>query len=339
MRVLIRADGTSGSGTGHVMRAVAIAEAVQASGGDAALLAARLDEPLAQRARELGVEVVRADFEPGSDDDARRVAARAARDGADWIVTDGYTFGTRYQQAMREAGRRLLVVDDYGHCERYCADLVLNPNFSADARTYERRAAGTRLLLGPDYALIRREFRQARSAEARVPERAGRLLVTMGGADPDNVTERVVRALGAAALRLDVVLGPANRAAERLARTLAEPPRVEVLRSVQDMAGVLSRADLAVAAAGITTHELCFMGVPSLLVVLADNQLASARALEREGACENLGWHHALEPAALARRVEQLAADAPRRRALAERGRAKVDGRGAERVVEAMAGA
>lgn len=339
MRILIRADATSRSGIGHVMRTSALAEQVRRSGGEALLAAARLDDALDRRVRALGIPIVRDDPAPGSLRDASWVVAEAGRRAVDWVVADGYDFGASFQHALRDAGLRLLLVDDYGHGACYAADLVLNQNLSADERMYADHAPHTRLLLGPSYALIRSEFLTARKTPGEVPERAARILVTMGGADPDNATGRVAQALtriADPALVIRVVVGPSNPHAAQLA-ALAADPRVELVTPTDGMAALFGGADLALAAAGITTLELCFVGVPALLVVLAENQVRVARALDRAGIAEDLGWHHKLQSEALASRVAALAASPERRRTMIEHGRVRVDGRGAERVLAAMA--
>jgi UDP-2,4-diacetamido-2,4,6-trideoxy-beta-L-altropyranose hydrolase len=325
-------------GTGHVMRMIALADRIRGAGGEVCLLSVALDETLERRAGSHGIEVVRGGFVPGSGEDGRWVARLAAEREIGWVAADGYAFGERFQEAAREGGARLLLADDYGHSSRYTAEIVLNQNLSADERVYEKRAAQTRLLLGPRYALIRSEFLDRRPEAPPVAERARRILVTMGGADPDNATEKILDALGRVSdpeLRARVVIGPSNPNAELLARR-TDDPRVERVTARDGMVELMLWADLAVAGAGITTHELCFMGVPSMLVVLADNQLEVSRSLDHEHAGENLGWHHELDIADVAGRIDGLCSSPERRREMITRGRALVDGLGSARVLEAM---
>ena len=131
------------------------------------------------------------------------------------------------------------------------------------------------------------------------------------------------------------MIGPSNRNAARLAERPADP-RIEVVHDVTGMAELMNWADLAIAAAGITTQELCLMGVPALLVVVADNQLEVARTLDRHGISENLGWHHDLDPRRLAQRFQALSSAPALRQRMIDRARRQVDGRGAARVVAAL---
>jgi UDP-2,4-diacetamido-2,4,6-trideoxy-beta-L-altropyranose hydrolase len=338
MRILIRADGDSSMGTGHIMRMIALAQQAVAEDGAAWMASVRLPSGLQERLSDVGVPLLSPELRPGTRADVEWVRDRARQLDVEWIVADGYAFAEEFQEATREAGLRLLLVDDHGHCERYSADLVLNQNASADERLYKGRAEQTRLLLGTEYALLRREFLERQGRAREVPARARNLLVTMGGADPVDATRTVLAALRELEdpeLHAIVLIGPSNARGDRLAAE-HDDPRIEIRRGVSDMPEFMEWADLAVAAAGSTTWELAFMGAPTLLVVLADNQLEVARAMDSEGACVDLGWHHQLTTAGLCEAVQAICEDRPRRAELARRAREKVDGRGGARVLAAM---
>jgi UDP-2,4-diacetamido-2,4,6-trideoxy-beta-L-altropyranose hydrolase len=338
MRILIRADGDRLVGTGHVMRTLALAERARVDGHDVTLLGARLDDALADRVQSTGVALAREDVEPASAQDLAWVAARAAARAADWIVTDGYRFDAAYQEALRAAGFRVLCIDDHGRCEPYAAHVVLNQNVGATEASYRRRSGDTRLLLGPRYAMLRAGFAAAAAHAPRIAERAARVLVTLGGADPGNATARVLAALALVPgtdLRVRVVVGPCNPHRRHLA-ALATDPRVEIAPPVEDLAPTMRWADLAIAAAGTTAYELCCMGVPTLFVSIAESQRDLARALEDGCLGVDLGWHETLEPATVARTIAAVRNDHARRTDLSRRGRAAVDGRGAARVLDAL---
>ncbi len=188
--LLIRADANSHIGTGHVMRCLALAQAWQAAGGKVIFITACESEALRRRLIGEKLEVVAL-----SDPRDWQVVARAlAAQPNAWVALDGYHFDTAYQQRFKDAGHRLLVIDDLAQLDRYVADLVLNQNLGAQGLTYAHQPA-TRLLRGTDYVLLRKEFLSHRETRREAPERARRILVTLGGADPDNVTLTIVRAL------------------------------------------------------------------------------------------------------------------------------------------------
>jgi UDP-2,4-diacetamido-2,4,6-trideoxy-beta-L-altropyranose hydrolase len=340
MRLVIRADGNQRIGMGHVMRMLALAEDVRGRGGEATMAAVRIDEGLLSRARAVGVGVEQGDLDAGTDEDASWLAALARARGADWVVVDGYGFDHRYQAALAAAGLRVVLVDDFGRCERYDADVVLNQNAFATEAMYERRRPGTRLLLGPRYALLRREFATAAADRpTRVDARATRVLVTLGGADPEDAAVRVLDALALVPgddLRVKVVSGPSNaHQGRRLVH--ASDPRVEMLPAARDMIPLMTWADLAITGAGSTVYELCCLGVPTLVVAITSAQIEPSRSLDRAGLAVDLGWHAAMDVASAARTIAAVCDDSARRTDLARLGPDLVDGHGASRVVEALA--
>lgn len=335
--LLIRADATAEIGTGHVMRCLALAQAWQDTGASAAFLCARLPEALEPRLKAEALELRRLDLEPGSKEDAFATASIALETGAGWVVTDGYEFGAEYQKALKDSGLRVLFIDDYGHADSYCADLVLNQNIYAEEAIYARREPTTQLLLGPRYALLRREFLRWRDWERTTPDVARKVLVTMGGSDPANVTGRVLSALSTLrveGLEVEVVVGAANpnmSALQDLVSRFPVPVRLET--GVTDMPELMAWADLAVSAAGSTSWELLFMGLPALVVPLADNQEPVARALVAQRAVMSFP-RSGLDP--LGPAAEKLCRDPARRGVMSSRGKGLVDGRGANRILTCM---
>jgi UDP-2,4-diacetamido-2,4,6-trideoxy-beta-L-altropyranose hydrolase len=335
--IFFRCDAIPRMGTGHVMRCLGLAQAWQDEGGRCVFLSAA-GETLLTRLSEEGFEVRRWDRPFPDPADLDRIREALAKEPGTWLVLDGYHFDQAYQQALRDAGTRLLVVDDEGLLPLYHADVILNQNLHADAVPY--KAPGAVRLLGTRFALLRREFGRWQDWQHAIPAKARKVLVTMGGADADNVTLKVIQALGQLAgndWEAVVVVGLANSHAASLRKAIREIPfPVRLEEASPDVAPLMAWADIAVAAAGSTSWELCFMTLPSVLVELAANQTGLARALHDRGVAMNAGWYAQVQPAALAETVAALAEDAPRRAAFARAGRDLVDGRGAHRVVETL---
>lgn len=338
--LLIRADASAEVGTGHIMRGLSLAQAWQDKGGTAAFQTAMRLPGLERRVRSEGVAIAHSTTQPGSTSDAEEAAKTARSAGAEWVVVDGYHFDGAYQQALKNLGLRVLAIDDYGQVDHYYADLVLNQNLHAREALYEKRESYTHLLLGPSHALLRREFRAWRDWARRTPDVAEKVLITLGGANRAGITEMVLLALGELGgrrVRADVVLGEENPRRGNIEPTLKSVSfQSRVLRNVTDMASIMSKQDLAIASSGTTSWELAFMGLPTIAIVLADNQAPIAESLEAEGVVVNAGRHDGLSPEILAHHAEDLLQDSQARRRMSERGRALVDGNGALRVVEEL---
>lgn len=235
--------------------------------------------------------------------------------GADWIVVDGYHFTADYLRALPA---RTIYLDDLAAWPEYPVDVVWNPGVCAPD-TYGETPA----LLGPDYYPLRHEFH--RVVPRPVPERARRVLVTLGGADPEGYTSTAIQAARGLDCELRVVVGGSNPIRPELAPG-------ELLVGVENMAPVLAWAELAVAAAGVTAYELAFLGIPTVLVTVADNQEPNATGFAAAGAALNLGRTPPAQ--ALHGALQALVTDRARREGLAQAGRRLVDGQGPRRVTE-----
>jgi UDP-2,4-diacetamido-2,4,6-trideoxy-beta-L-altropyranose hydrolase len=344
--VCLRADAGAAAGTGHLMRCLALAEAWQDRGGTASFVTATAVPALLQRLGSEGFAAHRLQAEPASAADAAESLVAASSSDATWIVVDGYPFGPGYLKALRDSGLQLLVVDDLAAQDLASAHLIVNPNVQATPELY----AGTtgRVLAGSAFALLRREFQAGDAGLGRAAVRPGsnpanRVVITMGGSDPPNATGRILEILSGyhdRRLKLTVILGPANPHLKKLevaASALRRTHAVELLVDPPDLPAVLSRAELAITAAGTGCWELASLGVPLALVVVADNQRAGAAALAAQDLAVLLGWHGELDDSAVLQQLAPLLNNSELRRRMSADARALIDGRGACRVAERMA--
>jgi UDP-2,4-diacetamido-2,4,6-trideoxy-beta-L-altropyranose hydrolase len=173
------------------------------------------------------------------------------------VIIDGYQFDTHVQQTMKAQGRRVLFIDDFGHCDRYVSDLVLNQNIYAAQSFYPD--------LGPRYVLLRREFLQKKPAPKQHEKR--NVLISVGGFDQQDMLNRLEKTFKK--------MGYDVRAA----------------KNTIDMPALMQWADIAVTAAGTTAYELAYMNVPMIMIVMADNQQRVAEGMADAGYGINLGWH------------------------------------------------
>ncbi len=335
--LLVRADASVQMGTGHVMRCLALAQAWQDAGGEVVFVC-DVDAATERRLGAERISVRRVSAAAGSIRDASETSAIAAELNAEWLLLDGYHFGEEFLRRLQLALTPILLIDDHGSRDGYGAEMILNPNVFASADAYRGRFDGE-ILAGPEFALLRREFGMRRQ-EKPAPLLAKNLVVTMGGSDPDNVTLRVLQALDrvrADGLQITVIGGGASPHVSSWKRAVETSPhwmRIQV--DVQDMAAALGGADAVISAPGGTCAELAVLGVPMLLVTIADNHVRTAEEYATQGLAAAMGWHHQFDVEALALRIEQFMDDFEGRSRTALAASRRIDGRGAERVVAAM---
>jgi UDP-2,4-diacetamido-2,4,6-trideoxy-beta-L-altropyranose hydrolase len=323
------------------MRCLALAQAWQDAGGHAVFAMAESTPAIQTR---LASEVCPAFSIPartGSTEDAEQTIDLAREQRAEWLVVDGYQFNADYQRALKEAGLKLLFLDDYGHARQYPADIILNQNLGASDELYQNREPQTRLLLGPRYCLLRREFAAWREWSREVPPIGRRLLVMMGGSDPEKLTARVLEALASgefADLETMVVVGGSNPHFAMLQGLAVQSGRrITVRNDVSNVAELMAAADVAVSAAGTTCWEICLLGLPALLFDVAANQTAVARELDRRGCAVHVG-NQRVAAESIVDQLARVLRSCELRRSLSISCRQLVDGDGAGRVVSILRG-
>ena len=343
--LVIRADANARMGTGHLMRCLALAQGWQAQGGPATFITACASDGLRQRLSDEGFQAITLEqSHPNPADWEITLEALSIHPGA-WVALDGYHFDPAYQRQIREAGHPLLVIDDMAHLEHYYADVVLNQSIHAEQLDYSCEPH-TCLLLGTRYALLRSEFLVWRDWQREIPEVARKVLVTLGGSDPDNQTLKVIRALQQVdvdGLEAVVVVGASNPHFDELqsairnsAALLPSQFAIRLVRNVSNMPDLMAWADVAVSAGGSTCWELAFMGLPHLVLVLAENQCLIAERLGVTGVAIDLGWHEQVDSAGVAKALVSLLKAGKVREEISRRGQQLVDGEGRSRVVTDM---
>ncbi|MGA8493605.1 MAG: UDP-2,4-diacetamido-2,4,6-trideoxy-beta-L-altropyranose hydrolase [Terriglobales bacterium] len=338
--LVIRADASVAIATGHVMRCLALAQAWQDACGNVVFAMAESTPAIDARLRSEGMEIVRIDAPPNSVEDARNVSSLMLDRQAEWVVVDGYRFDSEYQRNLKNAGLRVLFVDDLGQCQHYFADLVLDQNVHANEGMYANREAYTRLLLGPRYAMLRREFKRWRQWRREIPTIGRNLLITMGGSDPDNLTWRMIEALpkiSAPDLDITVVAGGSNPQLAELRRAVTSSGvPIHFVGNTSQMPELMAQSDIAIICGGGTLWELLYMGCPTLSYFRTPPQGQIVAELDAMGAVHNMGPVEDFDPNSLARTAEGMIACKDCRLKMAQLGRNLVNGEGIARVLDSL---
>lgn len=340
--LFFRFDAASEIGVGHWRRCLALARACLAEGAVTHLLArARgLDWRASGLLPEMRVHELPWDAAP--EEDARLLADYCREKGLRRGVVDHYRQDEAYQQTLRDAGLAWLQFGNPGHRHPLLGRWLHDATPGSCREFYESRLRdpGTKLLLGPRYALLQPEFalaRRQRLAEAR-PNEVRKLLLVFGGGDDRGLTQAALGWLEAAAYAgVKVVLATSSNPSLPALRDLARrDASVELHVDNWQPAPLMTACDAALSTGGTTLHELACLGIPALVLSVAANQDAPAAAWERAGWGAFLGRWPDLDQRQAGERVRALLADADWRAAVAERCLAAQDGGGAGRVARTL---
>lgn len=363
MRIAFRTDASLEIGTGHIMRCLALADALSERGARCSFICSPhvghlLDLIMQHGHQALALPALQqytnsnrnykdyanwlgADWATDADD-TQQLLTSMGSELVDWLVVDHYALDHRWEKTLRDSTRRLMVIDDLADRPHDC-DLLLDQNLGRFEQDYAGLvSSNTTKLIGPQYALLRPEFSEFRSQSLERRKQnyqLKQLLIAMGGVDKDNVTGQVLDALKAcelsSELRIKVVMGLNAPWLVKVKELAAQMPwHTEVLVSVNNMARLMTSSDLAIGAAGGTAWERCSLGLPCLTLVLAKNQLASAIALHDAGATIALKSHLQIVEFMGASQTAKFAYEVLTK--LSQSAAAVTDGKGCARVVDQM---
>lgn len=256
----------------------------------------------------------------------------------DWLIVDHYGLGDSWERLLRPHVQRLMVIDDLPQRIHDC-DLLLDQNEAGrTAADYMARVPrDCRVALGPRYALLRPEYARHRESLARAETPPKRVLVFFGGSDPDDMTGRTLEALSSgafAALQVDVVVGANYAHRPRLEAAATARGATRLFDSQPHLADLLVSADLAIGAGGTTTWERLCLGVPSIVISIAENQRPGCEALAERGLIHYCGDGKRVSSSDIGTAVANCLRSPARMHAMSSGGQALVDGMGAPRIAE-----
>lgn len=336
------------------MRCLALADMIRDRGGETFFACALIPDNLARRIVSSGHGLARIDVPSELGDcgpgwerqamspeyqllDAEATLRSHGDPPIDWIVVDHYSLDSRWEdRAIRSAGS-VLAIDDLANRRHNC-DILLDQSFGRDANAYRSLVPERcRVLAGTRFALLRNEFAHYRAASLerrQTPADVERILVSLGTTDVGGITARLLRDVlpDFPSVRFDVVLSPDAESLDWVTKIAKHNPHINIHIDANEMAQLMMVADMAIGAAGGTSWERCCLGVPSVTVVLADNQRYIAEQLQQAGA------HRCARPEGkgLSAIVRSLSADPVGRTEMSRRAAEICDGGGTERVCNLM---
>lgn len=320
MNILIRADASVAIGTGHIMRCLTLADELTEQGHQIVFAYEQMPEPLLLSLQEKGYSTLKlpdpcsAEFDQQEDADAL-ISRLDSFPRIDVLLVDHYRLNTVWETALRPYTNQLVVIDDLADRPHNC-DILLDQNYysNGELRYIGLVPESCQLLLGPQYALLRKEFREAHRRKVFYKKNGVKnVLVFFSGSDPTGETIKFLNALENNPLPRNhffhIIAGSANPLKEQLKLQCARIPGVRYDVQVANMSELLLQSDLCLGAGGTAMWERMVLGVPSITVILADNQRETVTALAHAGAIKNLGWHKDVSGHDMLQAINELSVD------------------------------
>lgn len=338
LRVIFRTDASVRIGIGHVMRCLTLAEALRELGAECRFICREHEGHLLKQIRQRGFDAYGLPVAAGVSEsigldeqhvsgqsdwlgadwatDAAQTIVSAGGTAVDWLIVDHYALDARWERAIRPICHRLMVIDDLADRQHDC-DVLLDQNYyrNQDQRYQGLLPKHCNTLLGPAYVLLRPEFEKARQGLRTRDGIVKRMVVFFGGSDPKNQTRVVLAALKNVKtpdISVDVVVGHTNPNRQLIQVLCDQLPAVTYHCNVSNMAELMVNADLGIGAGGSAMWERCYLGLPTITVVFAENQVRTTEDVAQLGAIEYLGWTNLLGEDDYERAISRLIANPQR---------------------------
>jgi UDP-2,4-diacetamido-2,4,6-trideoxy-beta-L-altropyranose hydrolase len=346
MNIYIRADSSVQIGSGHVMRCLTLADTLREKGASISFICRELPGNLCNHIERKGYQVHRLPREDAGENFHAEIDAKETEiilkkeTTAQWLIVDHYALDHQWETRMRPLVSKIMVIDDLADRHHDC-DVLLDQNLYQNQKIrYEALVpAQCTKLLGPEFALLRAEFIDTRKTLRNRDGNVKRILIFFGGVDPTNETSKALEAVAELKrpdIAVDVVVGGANPHKEQIRQLCAARPNTIIYCQIDTMARLMACADLAIGAGGSTTWERCCLGLPAIVLTIADNQVPLTVGASDVGAVDYAGSALKMSKDQLLLRLQDLLVDSERMRTISRCGFKLVDGAGAARVAELL---
>lgn len=328
MRIVIRTDSSLKIGSGHLMRCLTLADELRQRGAEVTFVCREHPGNLISLVESKNYPVIRLpqpkmEYVVTSEDvahaawlgdswqqDAAETIESIRDKRPDWLIIDHYAIDRRWEEMLRSFVGKIMVIDDLADRPHNC-DLLLDQNLYLDmkARYEGLLSKHCRTLVGPYYVLLRPEFL---AAKKNLRERDGiikRILIFFGGSDPTNETAKTLEALrllNRPEITVDVVVGGGNPHRDKVKALCEALPNMAYHCQVTDMAELILKADVGIGSGGSSMWERCCLGLPTITVIIADNQESTTRDVAAIGAIDYLGWSYRLKPEDYTRAIVRM---------------------------------
>ena len=338
--LFIRVDSGLDIGLGHVMRCFALAEVIKNMNFNVYFISKGIEGNVIKNVENYGYKVFRIDSKAikSSKSHWKMDAVKTTKiiqrfkNEKNLLLVDNYELSNMWETWLKLVVDKIIVIDDFLNRSHNC-DLFIDQNLHTSKK--ERNKINCKKLLGPKYALLRKEFIKSRKIVKKRSGKINRILVSFGGSDEKNQTLKVLKAikkLDKEKINVDVIVGEPNKNKIKIKKICSMLKNSTYYQQTKNMAKIMNKADLAIGAGGIITWERCCLGLPSIVSIVSKNQEDAVNAVSKKGCLINLGRAERLISEDYLNAIKKL--DSRKLIRMQKKCMELIDGRGTERVAK-----
>lgn len=328
MNIAIRADGGQNIGMGHIMRSLVLANSLAKT--NEVFYVCRISK-FSLNKYKAGLDMIKSKGFKVVTIEENNFIEELCKINADCLITDSYDVNEEYFNITKKFFKVTVYIDDM-NLYYFNVDFIINQNIGAEEHLYNVNK-DTKLLLGTNYTMMREEFRDIQ--EKVIKRESSDIMITVGGSDDKGITNILCDYVKDLKSQFHIIIGPGFKE-----ENINELIDIENIKSNiklyfnANMIEIMKKCDIAISSCGSTLYELAACGVPTLGIVIADNQKQIAEELQRVGFIENLGFYNEINREALVDTIFELCKNTKKRSEMSKIGIVLVDGKGVERIVK-----
>lgn len=344
-KVVIRADSSLAIGSGHIVRCISLAKELRNLGWEVHFLTILYKGNFNYLIEKQNFQLKEFLINKNDSQDRELNDARISKNyinkiNPDLIVLDNYSLGKVWEKYIKSDTYTLAVIDDFIDRKHIC-DFLINQNFFDNEKKIEKKFLRNSIqpLIGPKFSLIDSSYRDEKKALKKKSNSVKTILLFFGGVDPDNVTSKVLRALkdkNFDQYHFELVIGAENPNKNEILEIFKEKQNLTIHHQLKSMAEVIARSDIAICSGGSNTWERACLGLPSLVITLAKNQVSYSKKLNELGYIEWLGDFRDIDEKVIRTKVLSFIKNSKKRLMMSKLSMGIVDGYGSKRVIETI---
>lgn len=289
-KIAIRADGSSTIGMGHIIRCITLANEFKTRNIEV-LFITKKNEIVNKLLYENNIKTVNI-VTKNLYKEVKEVKEILVNNQIKSIIVDSYYLNEDYLLQLHNSCKLLISIDD-NNLYKYPSDIIINGNIYATEMIYYKKDISVKLLLGSKYIILREEFRK--SYPIKIKDKVENVLITMGGSDINSFTPIVINSIKDIDVNINVIIGNGFKCTEEIQKACKDSSNTNLIYNPTNMADVMKENDIAISASGTTAYELGVLGIPTILIPQAENQIKLSQKVHELNMMLNMGDHRKIK--------------------------------------------